>query len=74
MSFQLGLGGSDIAKMLALFGLRGSHAFERNFSRNFSEIMSKIRMECELIIQEALAEEIIEALKAKKVRRVRSKI
>ena len=65
LPFQLGLGGSDIAKMLAMFGLRGSLSFETNFTRNSAEIMSKIRTECDLIIQEALGDEIIEALKIK---------
>ena len=65
MPLQQGLGGSNIGKMLAMFGLRGSHAFGRNFNRNSSEIIKEIRMECNLITQEALVEEIVEVLKAK---------
>ena len=55
-----------MAKMLAMFGLRGSLSFETNFTVNSADIMGKIRTECDLIIQEALADEIIEALKTKR--------
>jgi hypothetical protein len=61
----LGVGGSDISKLLSMMGLNGGLSFERNFSRNAPAIMEPIREECAMIIEGAFKNEIIATLKSK---------
>ena len=59
----LGVGGSNILKLLSMMSLNGGLSFERNISRHTPAIMKLIREECALIIDGAFKNEIIATLR-----------